>query len=324
MSRRRVRLAPLLESEGLDRAVIAGAGAEISLNAAARVLEAAARAAGEPCLGLAWAEAYPVGGFGAFGHLLRFARTVREAVQAVQRFAPLAIHPLETTFVERDGHAVLSGRIPTMWTAPVVQLSLFLVGLTVLRLRLVAGPAWRPECVDLVHRDIGFPEEIVRRALGSNVRYNAPANAIHLDAASLDRRAEITEPRLFEIVHELCERLLAELPDKTDPPSTTRNAIMRALDGGEVTLEAIAERLDLSTRSLQSRLAASGTSFDAVLQATRRELALGYLRDTDLTLTEIALLLGYSELSAFTRAAQRWFGAAPSALRQRLRQDVGV
>jgi len=84
-------------------------------------------------------------------------------------------------------------------------------------------------------------------------------------------------------------------------------------------LEGAAAALGRTPRQLQTELKRHDTSFDEVLTRTRRALAERYLRDSDLPLTEIALMLGFSELSAFTRAARNWLGMPPSQWRQQVR-----
>ncbi|MEQ1715517.1 MAG: helix-turn-helix domain-containing protein, partial [Hyphomicrobium sp.] len=73
---------------------------------------------------------------------------------------------------------------------------------------------------------------------------------------------------------------------------------------------------------LQNRLAQHGTTFEEVLNAARKLRAEHLLKTSDLTLTDIAQQLGFSELSAFTRAGQRWFGCTPSARRQKLKAEL--
>jgi AraC-like DNA-binding protein len=73
----------------------------------------------------------------------------------------------------------------------------------------------------------------------------------------------------------------------------------------------------MSPRSLQRRLAEHGHSFQALLGQTRQQLAEAYLRDDSVELAEVALLLGYSEQSAFNRAFRQWTGQAPLQWRRR-------
>src|SRR3546814_15474082 len=92
---------------------------------------------------------------------------------------------------------------------------------------------------------------------------------------------------------------------------------------GGPTLEQIATKRGQSTRSLYRRLQARGLTYKAVLGDTRFELARGYLADAKLSLPEIALLLGYSEQSAFTPAFNSWAGVTPLRYRhQTLRRSA--
>ena len=102
----------------------------------------------------------------------------------------------------------------------------------------------------------------------------------------------------------------------------TTRAIAESLNSEPPLLEHIARRLRISPRALQNRLGQKSTTFERVLSETRRALAVRYLRDTDLSLTEIAFLLGFSEQSAFTRAARGWFGCPPRAMRDKSRRGM--
>jgi AraC-like DNA-binding protein len=127
---------------------------------------------------------------------------------------------------------------------------------------------------------------------------------------------------LFSLLQDLGERMLRERSTEKGYPQIIKQSISRKLGHGEVTLETIAHENATTVRTLQARLAAEGTSFEDLLQITRRQLAEEYLRDTDLPLSEIALLLGFSELSAFSRACHRWFDEPPSIRRRNLQQRV--
>jgi AraC-like DNA-binding protein len=79
----------------------------------------------------------------------------------------------------------------------------------------------------------------------------------------------------------------------------------------------VSRDLATSARTLQRRLAAEGTSYQAVLDRVRRQAAEGYLADSTLSAGEVGYLLGYSEPAAFHRAFKRWNGAAPAEWRKR-------
>ena len=74
----------------------------------------------------------------------------------------------------------------------------------------------------------------------------------------------------------------------------------------------------MSSRSLQMKLAEKGTSFQEILDSTRHSLALGYMEQSAISITEAAYLLGFSDVSNFTRAFKRWTGKSPRDFRQSL------
>jgi AraC-like DNA-binding protein len=311
----------LLRAHDLTPELLGDPTREIPLNSAAQLLTDAASLAGEPCLGLLWGEAFPATTGGVLGYLMLNARSVRESIKAVARYVGLHLNPIDVTFEEADGVGNLVWRFPPSFTAPRIQYASWAMATIVIRLRRIAGRDWMPMGVELEHRKLEC-EDHVRRILGPKVRYNCEANALRIRESVLNREAAGADTALFRLIAELGERLLRERKSPVDIVERTQNAIITSIASGNVTLEHIATHLELSPRVLQSRLGSSGASFEGLLQDTRQALARTYLRDTDLALTEIALLLGFSELSAFTRAATRWFGIPPSAERYELRREV--
>jgi len=97
-----------------------------------------------------------------------------------------------------------------------------------------------------------------------------------------------------------------------------RQVLCRLLPQGEPKREVVAQTLHLSQRTLQRRLQEEGTSFQTLLDDTRRELAEQYLAQPSMTLLEIAYLLGFADPSNFFRAFRRWFDATPGEYRARL------
>jgi AraC-like DNA-binding protein len=144
-------------------------------------------------------------------------------------------------------------------------------------------------------------------------------NAIELPLSLVDRALPQADPALYRVIERHAEALLAARPA---PQDTTSERVQRVLiealnaNSSDVSLTAVAAELRLSERSLQRRLAGEGTSFDALLERLRLDLALRYLGDQSIAIAEVAYLLGYSEPSAFHRAFKRWTGRTPSAVRR--------
>lgn len=120
---------------------------------------------------------------------------------------------------------------------------------------------------------------------------------------------------------EMLDREAKQLVDSQSGGKTLRTEIKRLMipmfQKELPQLESLAEKLAMSTRSLQRRLHEEGTSFQEVFEESRAELATQYLRNPSLTLSEIAYLLGYAELSAFSRAFRRRTGQSPTDFREK-------
>ncbi|WP_339806953.1 helix-turn-helix domain-containing protein [uncultured Marinobacter sp.] len=94
-----------------------------------------------------------------------------------------------------------------------------------------------------------------------------------------------------------------------------RPLIAQQLGKGRVKVEGVARELNMSRHTLYKKLKEENLTFAALLEDVRREQALNYLRDRNRSLSEVAELLGFSELSAFSRAFKRWMGKSPAEFR---------
>lgn len=125
------------------------------------------------------------------------------------------------------------------------------------------------------------------------------------------------DPALIALLEQHADRLLAQLPQQQEIVEQVRKLIARALHDGEPDIERISTQLYCSSRTLQRRLREADTNFRRELNLVRYELAASYLQDPRLQIMEIAMLLGYSEHSAFTRAFKEWSGHTPQQVRDR-------
>ncbi len=171
-------------------------------------------------------------------------------------------------------------------------------------LRRLAAGRFRPQVVCFEHpapRDTREHERIV----GAPCRFGEPMTAIQFDALHL-RDPVARAPRVS---------LARSAPQTESWIDRVRQDVARALPDGHPSIGLVAQQLSLSVRTLQRRLVEQGVVYRGLVDDVRRELALGYLADPALSLTELAFLLGYSELSAFDRAFRRWTGTSPGAFR---------
>lgn len=315
MAARKIDVRELLLEAGIRPDALDHPTSELPLDEVAQLMEMAADRAEDPAFGLSLAEAYPMGANGLLDYLMQHAATVREALETATRFAALLYQPSSLTFREEPGAAKLSWCFATESSTRRIQFAIFANAVLVLRLKRIAGRDWYPLAVEVEHPDLPCRRKL-HRILGPTVTFNGRENTIVIDPAVLKRKCEGADPRLYQILRESGEAKLMELASRPDVVTRAGRAIIATLGTETPLLENIAERMRMSPRTLQSRLAQHGTTFERLLTETRRNLAERYLRDTDLPLTEIAFLLGFSEQSSFTRAARGWFGMPPRRLRK--------
>lgn len=155
-------------------------------------------------------------------------------------------------------------------------------------------------------------------AFGAPVFFGCPTNAIVFDRNILERPMPGRDLKLLAMMRSCLELVGARTPSQA-LVDRVRDAIRRRLPDGAPTVGDIAADLGLPASTVRRALLEEGLGFREAVDATRFSLARHYLGQRHLPLSEIALLLGYSELSAFTRAFTRWASISPRAYRSAVR-----
>jgi AraC-like DNA-binding protein len=180
------------------------------------------------------------------------------------------------------------------------------------------GKAWAPTEVQFEHlraADAGA----VEAAFNAPVYYAAPRNALLFPRPILATPMPGANPTLLPgLEGALRQQTVTAMPE--DFLGQVLNLIRAGFANGEANIDHVAARLGLSRAGLYRRLALEGADFSELTQRIRRELAESYAAQPGIAFTDLALLLGYSELSAFSRAFTRWTGLSPARYRQACRQ----
>ena len=162
----------------------------------------------------------------------------------------------------------------------------------------------KPECIeayqDYFQCDIHFGQK------ESSVIFDKKAAEEHLPAKN-EGLVLVNEKALIDCINNLHQD---EITRKV------ANIITDQLASGNLSDQFVAEKLFMSTRTLQRKLAVEGTTYKQILESIQKEFTSEYLKDKKLSLTEISFLLGFSEQSVFTRACKRWFDKTPSQIRK--------
>lgn len=313
----RVKLAPLAQSVGIEPSTLSRMDERISLEAFMRLLHLLEIVTGDDCIGLRYALHFRAGDSGPFGFALLHAPTLREALRIYRTYQRIAVDHTYFDVAEERMDIIVRWRHSRLIDNP-SQFMDFHAALLAKMLRGFLGPEWTPRRVELL-RPRPRSAALHRTIFGSNVNFGSPAmNSVALPAAALDTPSGGDDPRLFELMEANCRAMLAAIDRSKDLRLQVSEQILALLPLGQATLKQVAAKLGKGERSLQRRLTELHTSFEKLLEETRRELSARLLA-TDKPLAEVSYLCGYSTASAYSRAARGWYGVAPQTMRQRLR-----
>lgn len=299
---------------GLDPAVSRDREARVSMQRVAQLLENVARETGNDAFGAQLGETFQIGTAGALDYVISNAPTLRDAFNDYLRFLGLIADGFDDRFVEQARFSYFVAHLPASF-GPRAQLLDTRAIARLIRIRHMLRDTSVPIVVEFERKQ---PKRIAefRRIFGPRVRFGQRQNRIGVPTAALSRKLPAADPTLYQVVVEAAERALAEARRTTDATSRVISIIGATLPHGRTDMAAAAKELGVSQHSLRSLLREAGTNYRDLLDDTRRIMADHYVRETSLPMTEIAFLLGFSELSAFSRVSRKWFGQTPRALRK--------
>ena len=127
----------------------------------------------------------------------------------------------------------------------------------------------------------------------------------------LDCPIETADNQLLKILERHCRQILGGRPKVDNFVFEVQQLITTLLTTGQPKIDAAAQELGMSSRTLTRRLAEDGVTYKDLLDEVRRKLAMRYLKDSRISIKNVAYLLGYSEVSAFYHAFRRWTGSSP-------------
>jgi AraC-like DNA-binding protein len=183
--------------------------------------------------------------------------------------------------------------------------------------RKLTGQHVLPARIRLTHRRRTVSPELAE-FFGGDIEFGATADEITF-AGSVGLLPVVSaDPYLNRLLTKYCEEALSRRPANLGSfRSAVENVVVSLLPHGKAQAVEIAARLGMSPRTFARRLSAEGVTYSEVLEGLRSDLARRYLDDDTLTISQIAWLLGYQEVSAFTHAFKRWTGTTPRQARSR-------
>jgi AraC-like DNA-binding protein len=292
----------MASSINLPAACLTNPDLKIPADAIGSLLEATARRSGVADIGLRLAESRKLSNLGIVGLVVREQPTLRIAVEVLVNYIWLQNEAISCR-LESDSDiaflriALLSDRRTSR------QASELVVGVLIRTLRSLHGSSWRPEAVTFEHGALASLATY-RRVLGVTPEFNAESTGVAMLTSELDAPIAAADADMARHVQHYVDQLGGKR--KGDPASVVRELLTALLPNGDCSIERVAAHMGINRRTLHRQLASQGATFTELLNDVRRRVTEAHLSAADRSLTEIAELIGYSSLSAFSRWRRSW------------------
>lgn len=307
-----LRPAEYFEREGLQIEWPIEQGMRVSYEVVDSVRARAAADSKDPGFGLRAARFVHPSQLGALGYAFLASNDLRTAFERMQRYVKVINDKSSFSVSEKNG-LVVAKLLIDQDSKDVRARDDGQLAYAVTLCRMNAGPGLNPTFVSFRHP----PPEDTQPYLDlfkCPVHFDAEHNSLAISVEEADRPLPTGNPVLAQMNERVVIQRLAKL-NRDDIPNRVRGQIMEQLPSGDVSDESVAVALHMTSRTLHRRLKAEGMTFRGLLRELRQELAAQYIEDDSLTLTEITFLLGFSEMSSFSRAFKNWNGVSPSEAR---------
>lgn len=288
---------------------------EINLHQYCTLFEQAARQTGNDNFGLEFGQQFQPRELGLIGYAATSSPTLGTALRNVEAYFPA--HQGRSTFrlVADDDIIWLQYQITDPRITGRRQDAELSLGMFCNIFRHALGRDWAPIEVRFEHaRPDGAGDHM--RCFNAPVEFGRPVNGFAFRRELLAKRMPEPDPYLFAIIEGLLRTRREYAGNPQDLVTALRDQIKMHLDGRPPSLRDVAVALGISSATLQRQLKETGVTYNDMLRSAREELALHYLKNSDMPLTDVALSLGYSELSAFSRAFRGWTGITPHRFRR--------
>lgn len=308
----------LLRAAGIRPADVDRFDAFVTYLGVVHAVEAAAAITDTPDFGRRLGHRHGIEILGPVGVAARTSGTVSDAFRIFEQYMAAYSPAVAARLLPsaEQGRSFFEVSVLIEQPPPHSQVTEMSLGVALRVLRFLLGSAYRPMRVHLPHKPLTSRAQYVEY-FGCPARFAEPAAGFALRAADLGRPLARDELAHRAVVH-----YLNTIIDRRDAGmgGPVRDLVRLLLPTGAATLKVIAAQFRLHPKALQRRLATEGTTFAALVDGVRQDMARRYLRETDITLTHLARELGYAEQSVLARSCRRWFGSSPVALRDELRR----
>ena len=314
----RLKVEALLKSSSLTPQQIRNSQVRMPVKNQIKFLNLVAKELSDPFLGIHLAEGIELREMGLVYYVIASSETLGDALKRLARYSGITNEGVRITCNEGKDITVRFDYVGVSRFSNHHQIECF-VGILIRLCRQLTGLSLSPTGVKLAHRRTELPVEI-KKMFGCKVSFGSDVDEV-VYPRTANRMATVNpDTYLNSLLVRHCEEALSNRRVHSSAwRLKVENAIVPLLPHGQAKMEEIAKSLGVSRRTLARFLASEGCTFGGILDALRLDLAKSYLREQDLRTSEVAWLLGFGEVSAFSHACRRWTGKTPKQL-----QSAGV
>jgi AraC-like DNA-binding protein len=311
-----VDLRPILKKANLPLPLIEDQGVRLKVRDQISFLNLVASGLGDDFLGFHLALRFDLREIGWLYYVMASSKTVCEALQRAARYTSIVNEGLSLSYVDKKEIGVSVQHVGVSRHIDRHQIE-FVITFLVRMCRHLTGLRLTPARVKFIHRRGSACSEL-RDFFGGNVEFCAAADEITF-ATVRDVLVISADPYLSKLLITYYEEALRRRAAyRGSFRSMIENTIVPLLPHGRPRVGQIARHLGIGQRTFARRLSLEGVTYSEVLEQLRCSLAERYLTEESLSISEIAWLLGYQEVSAFTHAFKRWTGKPPRKARSRV------
>ncbi len=304
---------------GMDPARLADSNARYAATSITRLHEVIMRVTGNPTFMLKLAEFWHPSHLHALGYGWLASTSLKDAFQRLVRYYDIvAIKAERVAFEQTAKGYVFKAVLPADFHPVHESEGDSILSVLLAMCRISRGDGFTPILVRL-SRPEPEPTCLVdyHRFFRTKVEFGCNEWSLLLSASDVEAELPTGNTTLARACDRIIDTYLAAL-DQNHVINQVRLKIVESMPSGRVHEDDIAKLMEIGTGELQHKLKSKGTTFKSVLDETRKELALSYVKDRHTTVNEMTYLLGYSDPANFSRAYRRWTGASPTADRARV------
>ncbi|MEP1201640.1 AraC family transcriptional regulator [Tateyamaria sp.] len=314
--KRGIKPASIAGNTGINLRALSGDEPKISFDHLAGLFERAAELTGDDLIGFQHAQNRDYRRGGLIAYAGTSSPTVRSLLQNLARYQRITSDTIEINLGRLDGEGILEWHFEVL--RGVVRRQYLEFGATGIIdiIRRLTNRRISPRLVQFRHfRSTNI--QPIAQFFGCTVEFGSVENQIVFKEGDLDLPLRSANGQLYRILRKFCEAALAE--HGRSKPSIVLS-VEKCIAADPITTQAkVAHDLGMSTRTLARRLTEAETTFFSVFEAYREAMAKSMIADTDMSFTEVAFVLGYSDPSTFSTAFKRWTGQTPTLYRRQVR-----